>query len=103
MRARLCHYRGIRRGQEEQRRLWACPRRRKRGIRHPSQGPRSRFQVQAQVGATAGHDHLTEVACVDVPGGEKRPEFGCFNIATVTGLHFSQASVAIWLNPRRSS
>jgi quercetin dioxygenase-like cupin family protein len=30
---------------------------------------------------------------VDVPPGEKRPEFGCFNIATVTGLHFSQASV----------
>jgi hypothetical protein len=30
---------------------------------------------------------------VDVPPGEKRPEFGCFNIGTVTGLHFSQASV----------
>ncbi len=49
--------------------------------------------LRAQVPATAGHDHLTEVACVDVPAGEKRPEFGCFNIATVTGLHFSQASV----------
>jgi len=49
--------------------------------------------MQAQVPATAGHNHLTEVACVDVPPGEKRPEFGCFNIATVTGLHFSQASV----------
>jgi hypothetical protein len=36
---------------------------------------------------------LTEVACVDVPPGEKRPEFGCFNIGMVTGLHFSQASV----------
>src|SRR5688572_11749215 len=47
----------------------------------------------AQVPATAGHNHLTEVACVDVATGEKRPEFGCFNIATVTGLHFSQASV----------
>ena len=42
---------------------------------------------------TAGHEHLTEVACVDVPPGEKRPEFGCFNVGTVTGLHFSQASV----------
>ena len=49
--------------------------------------------LRAQVPGTAGHDHLTEVACVDVPPGEKRPEFGCFNIGTVTGLHFSQASV----------
>ena len=47
----------------------------------------------AQAPGTAGHDHLTEVACVDVPPGEKRPEFGCFNVGTVTGLHFSQASV----------
>ena len=47
----------------------------------------------AQVAGTAGHEHLTEVACVDVPPGEKRPEFGCFNIGVVTGLHFSQASV----------
>ncbi|MEP6850172.1 MAG: hypothetical protein ABI999_15040 [Acidobacteriota bacterium] len=36
---------------------------------------------------------MSEVACVDVPRGEKRPEFGCFNIGTVTGLHFSQAPV----------
>jgi quercetin dioxygenase-like cupin family protein len=49
--------------------------------------------LRAQVPATAGHNHLTEVACVDVPVGEKRPEFGCFNIATITGLHFSEASV----------
>jgi quercetin dioxygenase-like cupin family protein len=47
----------------------------------------------AQVPGTAGHDHLTEVACVDVPPGENRPQFGCFNVGTVTGLHFSQASV----------
>ena len=47
----------------------------------------------AQVPGTAGHEHLTEVACVDVPPGEKRPEFGCFNVGTVNGLHFSQASV----------
>ena len=47
----------------------------------------------AQVVSPAGHDHLTEVACVDVPPGEKRPEFGCFNVGTVTGLHFPQASV----------
>jgi hypothetical protein len=49
--------------------------------------------LRAQVPATAGHEHLSEVACVDVPPGEKRPEFGCFNVGTVTGLHFSQASV----------
>jgi quercetin dioxygenase-like cupin family protein len=47
----------------------------------------------AQVLAAAGHEHLTEVACVDVPPGEKRPEFGCFNVGTITGLHFSEASV----------
>jgi quercetin dioxygenase-like cupin family protein len=49
--------------------------------------------LRAQAPAAAGHEHMTEVACVDVPPGEKRPEFGCFNVATVTGLHFSQASV----------
>jgi quercetin dioxygenase-like cupin family protein len=47
----------------------------------------------AQVPGTSGHEHLTEVACVDVPPGEKRPEFGCFNVGTVRGLHFSHASV----------
>jgi len=49
--------------------------------------------LRAQAPAPAGHDHLTEVACVDVPPGEKRPEFGCFNIGVATGLHFSEASV----------
>ena len=50
-------------------------------------------KLWAQVPNTTGHQHLTEVACVDVPPSETRPEFGCFNIAVVTGLHFSQASV----------
>ena len=50
-------------------------------------------KVWAQLSGTAGHEHLTEVACVDVPAGEKRPDFGCFNVGTVTGLHFSEASV----------
>ena len=49
--------------------------------------------LRAQVAATAGHEHLTEVACVDVPPGEKRPEFGCFNIGAVTAIHFSEAPV----------
>ena len=49
--------------------------------------------LHAQVPASATHEHLTEVACVDVPPGEKRPEFGCFNVGVVTGLHFTRASV----------
>jgi quercetin dioxygenase-like cupin family protein len=43
--------------------------------------------------APAAHDHLTEVACVDVPAGEARPQFGCFNVATVSGLQFSEPDV----------
>ena len=49
--------------------------------------------LRAQVPGTAEHEHLTEVACVDVAPGEKRPEFGCFNIGAVKGLHFRQASI----------
>ena len=49
--------------------------------------------LEAQAPVMPGHDHLTEVACVDVPAGEVRPDFGCFNVGTVTGLHFSQAPV----------
>jgi len=47
----------------------------------------------AQVSDTVPEPRLTEVACIDVPPGQRRPEFGCFNVGTVTGLHFSQASV----------
>jgi quercetin dioxygenase-like cupin family protein len=50
-------------------------------------------ELQAQATRTTGHEHLTEVACVDVPPGEKRPEFGCFNIGTVKELQFRQAAV----------
>ena len=46
-----------------------------------------------QLPSTSVHEHLAEVACVDVPAGERRPEFGCFNVGTVTGLEFSQPSV----------
>jgi quercetin dioxygenase-like cupin family protein len=49
--------------------------------------------LRAQAPGSAGHKHLTEVACVDVRAGEKRPEFGCFNVGLATGLHFTQASV----------
>jgi len=33
------------------------------------------------------------VACEYVPPGTRRPEFGCFNVAKVKGLHFSQPAV----------
>jgi quercetin dioxygenase-like cupin family protein len=44
---------------------------------------------------TAGppHDHLTGIACDDVPAGQKRPEFGCFNVATEKGLLFQEPEV----------
>lgn len=44
------------------------------------------------VGAMLG-THLTEVACVDVPAAEKRPDFGCFNVGTVRGLTFDSREV----------
>jgi hypothetical protein len=50
-------------------------------------------RLRGQAPGTAGHGHLTEVACVDVAPGEKRPEFGCFNIGRAAGLHFTRASV----------
>ena len=49
--------------------------------------------LPAQAPVAAGHDHLTEVACVDVPAGEKRPDFGCFNVGMVSGLHFATADL----------
>jgi quercetin dioxygenase-like cupin family protein len=49
--------------------------------------------LYAQAPGAAAHDHLTEVACVDVPAGEKRPAFGCFNVGVANGLHFGQPSV----------
>jgi len=50
-------------------------------------------KLRAQVPGTTGHEHLTEVACVDVPAGETRPEFGCFNVGRASGLVFDQPSV----------
>lgn len=52
----------------------------------------------ALCGAARAHEpgaprELTEVACVDIPAGQKRPEFGCFNVGTVTGLHFRERTV----------
>lgn len=50
-------------------------------------------ELHAHAASTTRHDRLTEVACVDVPAREKRPEFGCFNIATVKELQFHGADV----------
>lgn len=49
--------------------------------------------ARAQVPGAAGHAHLTDVACVDVPPGARRTEFGCFNVGVAAGLRFDQTSV----------
>ena len=51
-------------------------------------------ELQAEGAHASAHEHLTEVACVDVPPGEKRPEFGCFNIGTVKDLGSREAAEA---------
>jgi len=53
----------------------------------------AKHNLVAQAVANAGHEHLGEVACVDLPQGQERPKFGCFNVGTATGLFFSQSSV----------
>ena len=47
---------------------------------------------QAQPSSSASHEHLV-ATCAEVPPGEKRPDFGCFIIATVKGLQFTQPTV----------
>ena len=49
----------------------------------------------AQEAADTAHEHLGAVACEDVPPGEKRPDFGCFNVATEKGLKF-ETKQAYW-------
>jgi quercetin dioxygenase-like cupin family protein len=51
------------------------------------------FALLAGASAATGTGRLTEVACVDVPAGEKRPDFGCFNVGTVRGLKFDAREV----------
>ena len=50
-------------------------------------------ELQAQAPGTIGHDHLSEVACVDVPPGEKRPSLAASTSARSTGLQFAHAFV----------
>jgi quercetin dioxygenase-like cupin family protein len=44
------------------------------------------------VRAQETHDHL-EVQCVEVPPGKKRPDYGCWVIATAHALTFSEPSI----------
>ena len=48
--------------------------------------------VLAQAPRPTEHEHLTEVACIDVPADQERAEFGCFNIGTVKELKFREAA-----------
>ena len=41
----------------------------------------------------AMHEHLSGVSCDDVPSSEKRPDFGCFNVASEKGLQFPKQQV----------
>jgi len=50
-------------------------------------------ELYSQEMAGTMHEHLAGVACDDVPPGQERPEFGCFNIATEKGLQFPQPPV----------
>ena len=50
-------------------------------------------ELSGQEMAGTMHEHLTGVSCDDVTPGQKRPEFGCFNIATENGLGFQQPEV----------
>jgi quercetin dioxygenase-like cupin family protein len=51
--------------------------------------------ANGQETAGATHEHLGGVACDDVAQGAKRPDFGCFNVATEAGLQF-QTPQAYW-------
>ncbi|HZF15110.1 MAG TPA: DUF5694 domain-containing protein [Steroidobacteraceae bacterium] len=55
--------------------------------------PLSAPTATAAAAATAAAVPLHGIACVDVPKGQPRPEFGCFNVATVRGLRFKTHEV----------
>lgn len=44
------------------------------------------LSLSAQTDNAAKHEHMVSQACVPVPAGEKRPEFGCFIVASAKGL-----------------
>jgi quercetin dioxygenase-like cupin family protein len=49
--------------------------------------------ANGQETSDAMHEHLAGVTCDTIPPGEKRPDFGCFNVASEGGLHFSTRQV----------
>jgi len=51
------------------------------------------FDLRAHDEQAAAPGLLTEVACVDGKPGEKRPEYGCFNVGTAKDLEFAQSEV----------
>ena len=51
------------------------------------------FHLEAQTNDSAKHDHMVSVGCAPVPAGEKRPEFGCFVVASSKGLQFDPPTV----------
>ena len=53
----------------------------------------TRGVLHSQETPGAAHEHLTGVSCVEVPAGQKRPEFGCFAIASEKALQFPQSQI----------
>jgi len=49
--------------------------------------------ANAQETAGVVHAHLSGVSCDDVSPGAKRPDFGCFNVASEEGLLFTKRQV----------
>ena len=49
--------------------------------------------ANSQETGEAMHQHLSGVSCDDVPPSEKRPDFGCFNVASEKGLQFPKPQV----------
>src|SRR5215467_10227881 len=47
----------------------------------------------AQVDNTPKHEHMVSQTCAPVPAGEKRPEFGCFVVASSKGLQFDSPAI----------
>ena len=49
--------------------------------------------LHAQDSSPATHEHLLVPGCVNIPPGQKRPDFGFFCLATESGLRFSGPAV----------
>ena len=61
--------------------------------------------LRAQQPSLTPQKHLTVMGCIDVPAGQARPEFGCFNIATEKALQFPATNLYWHLRtfPNRSA